>query len=308
MIVCAAIVCAAIVCAALASGLAYAETLSVADSQAVVGLQLKMARAVRAAGTVTPHCPARDADGSESEPLAAPARDSAVGLSRIAPLLKKKAIVTLADFVGLYGGIPLPLGLNRALLPAAAQTRNLIVGKNGNELLTSYDGVRYLYSPVWGWLDLAHFAGAAFTAEWLEANVGSDKTAARISVTSFQDHEGRQTSDSRFTYEDLPSNLMGAGFFLYMKKHADKNRSLVELLPRFLSDLGFVEDPIRAAPNGGRLPERDSDIYPQDAINHPTPRNFTYMPAYTSLCANPRNETERDLVRFRDSYRNVRTR
>jgi hypothetical protein len=129
--------------------------------------------------------------------------------------------------------------------------------------------LRYLYSPKWGWLDLAHFSLGAY----LYSYFGS------LGLELFSSYyEKTQAKASQYSYEDLPSNAMGAFFSVEVKK------PLCESLKSYLTDLGFVENPLQEAPNGKHL---DTGV-----------KNKSYRPLYTKARPEQYGEHDKRLEKF----------
>jgi RHS repeat-associated protein len=114
------------------------------------------------------------------------------------------------------------------------------------------EGARYVYTTKRGWLDLAHFFQVAAEAQ-TELGGGLRKFAAKTVLRSVavdklwnatQQVENAQHGETRWSYEDGPSNKAGLDFFLDFYTD-DKN--LIQAITSFLADAGAV-DP-REAPN-----------------------------------------------------------
>jgi|GEM_PF-5935726 len=151
---------------------------------------------------------------------------------------------------------------------------------------------RYLYSPKWGWLDLTHFtAGAEYSSRWY---LTTDMVLWRGALLENQQERAGNTSS--WSYEDLPSNMMGAFFSRYLKK--SQSRDLVQSLRAYLLALGFVDDPM-IAPNLPQLPPR-SHGEPRP------PQNHSYTSRYTTQGSDSYNDLDRALARFRDRLNRIR--
>ena len=119
---------------------------------------------------------------------------------------------------------------------------------------------QYVYTEVFGWIDLAHFFKAA---SW-----GSSAVPLGEGVEFLQEHL-REASPSAYSYEDLPSNLHGAifikhngtiegeGFYTALKNHFE----------------ALYETDYTCAPNWSTMPEK-SDSSPNE------PKNLTYKPIF----------------------------
>src|SRR5262249_48913961 len=116
---------------------------------------------------------------------------------------------------------------------------------------------RYLYSRRWGWIDMKHFSAAAYySGKWY--------VPAASVLGKGRDVEKKQAEkgdDSAYSYEDLPSNLLGAYFGSKYSssgshtKTGDKLNSFQEKLVSFLVDLDVVSNPLATAPNAKQVPK-----------------------------------------------------
>jgi RHS repeat-associated protein len=157
-----------------------------------------------------------------------------------------------------------------------------ILGKKGSQ--TTH---RYLYSPKWGWIDMTHFAmGAALSS--------LNPVTPDMALRWLENHE-RDNKDpgSTFDYEDLVSNLLGVYFYEYLSEQKDNTKSLIENLDDYLTKLGFVDNPVRYAPN----------IIPEDHHGGVEPQNRTYNPSFTyKNSQNWYNGLDLKIVKFKNKF------
>lgn len=111
------------------------------------------------------------------------------------------------------------------------------------EVRTQHEKMRYLYSTKWGWLDLSHFSFFASKANQLG-------DYASVYLGEFLE-KNLNNVGSQWTYEDLPSNVIGAyfGTKFFDPSQPKTSAEFCKTLDSFLGQLGFVEDPLGTAPN-----------------------------------------------------------
>lgn len=136
---------------------------------------------------------------------------------------------------------------------------------------------RYLYSKRWGWIDLKHFSAAAYHSDkWY---IPSQIVLSRGKAIEAEQAKKESEKDSAYSYEDLPSNLLGAYFGedysssgSYTKTGFELN-SFQKKLVSFLVDLEVVSDPLAVAPNAKDIPKYGESnrviSMPQNAISTP---------------------------------------
>jgi hypothetical protein len=116
-------------------------------------------------------------------------------------------------------------------------------------------GWNYLYTTGWRWIDLPHFLEAANRGASVyttfAAGVGVELYQATHSVIGFGKW-GQETAASSFSYEDLPSNQLGALF----RKTLNLDQPLSGQLETFFKGIGAA-DP-RTAPDWNALPLDES--------------------------------------------------
>jgi RHS repeat-associated protein len=143
---------------------------------------------------------------------------------------------------------------------------------------------RYLYSKSWGWLDLRHFMSA------YNNGIRGGLQGGEV-VEAFQD---LTEDNSAYEPEDLPSNLMGAYFNIYMRsKQAIRNGDKIDeiaTLGKYLTMLGFVDDlnstsAISGYTNDINIPNR---IAPNRDVDFDVAKRSDYMPhrAYPDVIRN----------------------
>jgi RHS repeat-associated protein len=110
-------------------------------------------------------------------------------------------------------------------------------------------GPRYVYTRKWGWIDLGHFFQVAAQAQQRMGN-GLKKSLAgglrfvtnhKLWVAT-EEVENAQQGETRWSYEDAPSNKAGLDFFL---DYYTDNTHLIDALTKFFKDVGAV-DPTQA--------------------------------------------------------------
>ena len=113
---------------------------------------------------------------------------------------------------------------------------------------------RYLYSERWGWVDMKHFSAAADGTDYFFY------TAKKVlsKGESIEQEQLKRGSGSAYSYEDLPSNLLGVYFEEWLEKDDTSIGEVVKMrrelgienleifqlqLYKFLKELGFVNNP-----------------------------------------------------------------
>jgi hypothetical protein len=181
---------------------------------------------------------------------------------------------------------------------------------------------RYLYSPRWGWIDTAHLAATALVAGTLDegrvkfkghqapfgAPQGVAEAAALAAGEALEIDQDKRGTNSGYSYEDLPSDLLGAYFDRYRKSEGREKQPFLSVYRQFLVDLGCVEKPLEIAPNRGTLVlEDDESGLRKDTPKESLPRiNREFAPVYVLA---PRNAPiDADIEGFRQEYLNSMTR
>ena len=131
---------------------------------------------------------------------------------------------------------------------------------------------RYLYSDKWGWLDMRHFAAAAWRSDNLFfSEKGTLKEGEQTENDQFQ-----RNDPSGFDYEDLTSNLIGVYFLVYLESNEAQENDFQTNLKNYLTELGFVDNPLTTAPNAlnGTLPKTHDTSTGE--------KNYSYLPKYAT--------------------------
>ena len=183
-----------------------------------------------------------DPDGRE------PTLARTTGVSALMSDLRSAGVNSLSGLIAHYGGMHL------------ATSASMVSGE------ANLNG-RYLYSPSAGWLDMKHFAAAAkATDKWYAT--GNMVLREGEKTERQQELNG---SNSAWSYEDLPSNMYGVEFEEYLENN---NGEFLDVLESYLVEKGFVDNPLKIAPNASQMPSTDP-------VGPPTATNHTYTPMYT---------------------------
>lgn len=139
---------------------------------------------------------------------------------------------------------------------------NYTINNTSDYLPISLDINRYVYSEVGGWIDFHHVFKIF---EWANQHgpflgiVGGDMGEL---IQSVKDNE------SAYSYEDLPSNLLGVAMFIRFGDDLENgNINWYQAVKTALNEISCVEP--EDAPNFDFIPHIVNEHYPQ---------NFTYSP------------------------------
>jgi RHS repeat-associated protein len=188
-----------------------------------------------------------------------PVKDGTTNLTKVSAALKKADVKDLDDLRSHYGS-----------------------GYFGNDNGKG-DTKKYLYSKKWGWIDMRHVSYSAAKIKSIfsiRSGVLSDGELLeyRQELGAIPNHNPTDfdlPSVSAWDYEDLVSNIIGAGFESYLETDG-KGKTIVEALTSYLTDLGFNEEP-ENAPNYLSMPKN----YTEDGKNEATEvRSYGYDPKY----------------------------
>lgn len=135
---------------------------------------------------------------------------------------------------------------------------------------------RYIYSEKVGWLDMQHFMFYAGTA-YAYRNAGTSSEYALMAANNkgfSQEYwlDLIAARHSRFSYEDLVSNYMGAYFGAYAF-NPKSSLSLSQQLNTYLGTLNIISPSF--APNFAKMPKNDVEILRNGS---PTQTNRTTIP------------------------------
>ena len=140
-------------------------------------------------------------------------------------------------------------------------------------------GERYVYTKRGGWIDMAHFARATSEVgtSWWRNKPVLGFLGRKLAESHGRDVEYGQalspkpgSRNSAYSYEDLPSNLLGFEF----GRSIDFSRPLSTQLEQFFQELQAAKPQI--APNWKDLPKKDNDT-----LTREPPRNLTSKPVFT---------------------------
>ncbi len=138
-------------------------------------------------------------------------------------------------------------------------------------------------------IDLKHFPSAANGGQaWY--------LSAAAVLKEGEDRERKQggkgkkieEQNSSFSYEDLPSNLLGTYFGIWLESTDTKGCDFIDLLQQFLTLLGVTENPLSEAPNAKQM-EKDAneeaglhDDNPNNNGYRTKTKNHSYQPVFTT--------------------------
>lgn len=195
-----------------------------------------------------------------------PIQKETAGLSEYIVLLKTKKISNSAEFFALYGEGP-------------SKTKSLV-------------DRRYLYSLKWGWIDMRHFAAAAYYSErWY---LSGHDVLTFGELKEWKQSLKSEDEGSAYNYEDFISNLLGVFFGTQYER--DNKKSYVSNLRAYLQKLGFVNDPLSSAPNAAQIPE-DYSLKP-DEIE----KSRDYTPRHTKFSEKDLNDLDREIIKYRKKH------
>ena len=120
---------------------------------------------------------------------------------------------------------------------------------------------RYVYTTKKGWVDMSHFlfyAGRAMIHQYEGKENPLDLAVAEGYAQEVSDFILRP--ESAFSYEDLPSNYLGADFAINYFNVDDSELTLSNQIDNYLNTLGAT-DP-KKAPNWGQIPLTDTGSPP----------------------------------------------
>jgi hypothetical protein len=192
-------------------------------------------------------------DKAGNEPTIA----NAAGLSQFISYLRNQNAKTIEDLVAIFGG----MGGNTVV--------NAVPNKGDP------NGMRYLYSKKWGWVDMRHFSAATYTTDYTvisAANVLKKGEEHEAETEKLPNTDPERASS--WDYEDLVSNLLGTYFETFLESDKATGKDVVDNLSIYLKDLGFVDNPLSVAPNKNQL-----------AADHGVETNvvnYTYIPKFTT--------------------------
>lgn len=127
---------------------------------------------------------------------------------------------------------------------------------------------RYIYSRKWGWIDLQHFAAAA----WTRSLVPMSGTRILLRGEENERQQERDKENSRWDYEDLMSNFLGVDFAEHLSGLGwSSPLGFVPRLHVYLERLGFEYD-VEHAPNFRSLLNSEAE----DDVRE----NHRYIPWY----------------------------
>jgi hypothetical protein len=197
-----------------------------------------------------------------------PEAKESVGRAKLLEYLRGKKIESYSDLVKDYGGLGICDGTDRDRARARGENSapKWLKGRCP-EPFGEYNAPgmanRYLYSPVWGWLDVRHLSAMAYLSNLL---------TPRMALKVGEHYEKREAGTiAGYAYEDLPSNLMGACFAPYRRRLENAGRPLLDVLESYLKGLHFVENaPLDVAPNAAAIHEYDEKNV----------KNHTYGPLF----------------------------
>ena len=132
---------------------------------------------------------------------------------------------------------------------------------------------RYVYTQDYGWVDMVHFLFYAGRAYMYKTKGDANPEGSAVKEGYRQEAVDRVADSwSAYSYEDLPSDQLGATFGAFVFDPSSK-LSLGAQIQAFLVSLGAT-DP-HAAPNYAALPDYDSRKPPME-------RNTTTNPMFTT--------------------------
>jgi RHS repeat-associated protein len=210
------------------------------------------------------NCPICYSDSNGQEPTA----NAVAGLEDFITLLKKENVEDIEDLFHFYN----------QQTPSEVVTESISPRISGGQ--TNLQQPRYLYSKRWGWIDLKHLSAAAYQSQkWyvpVMAVLGEGMTV--------ENDQWKRGDDSAFSYEDLPSNLLGVYFGarysrsgINRKESSNLKNPFQRKLVSFLVDLEVVSDPLAVAPNAKDIPKAEG---PSNKVIT-TPENAVYWPMFT---------------------------
>ncbi|MDN5836011.1 MAG: hypothetical protein L0H12_01510 [Nitrosospira sp.] len=166
-------------------------------------------------------------------------------------------------------------GISSEMLVTVAVNKK-ILGEFKKYATFNKPGERYFYTKRGGWIDTTHFAKAAgeiSTRWWRDVPGVSFFGRFMAADKGFQveiDQMSKESRNSAFSYEDLPSNRFGFEF----GKNINPSQPLSTQLDQFFQGL----QPTRKqnAPNWKDLPKTD-----KDTLTREPPRNISDRPLFT---------------------------
>ena len=127
---------------------------------------------------------------------------------------------------------------------------------------TTTDVNRYIYSEVGGWIDFHHVFKIF---EWATEN-GPFSAITKGELGEMW--QSLKNNNSAYSYEDLPSNLLGIGMYLrFSQDIALDNISWYQAIEISLNEISCIEP--EEAPNFDYIPHIINEFYP---------KNYTYTP------------------------------
>jgi RHS repeat-associated protein len=127
--------------------------------------------------------------------------------------------------------------------------------------------VKYIYSERWGWIDLKHFSAAAMHTDNLFFGAGFVLRRGE----KIERQQESQGNTSAWSFEDLPSNLLGVYFESFLESSSAEG-GFQGKLNTFFKLVGVVND-YQNAPNY-------SDIEAYEKGQVPIPKNYSYSPMF----------------------------
>jgi RHS repeat-associated protein len=208
-----------------------------------------------------------DPDGMEAKPYIEPFPTTSVGLSTYISIINTLPNLSLSNLNSYSGG------------------QNSTGGKAGEG--KEMESTRYLYSKRWGWIDMRHFISSA--------NFSNEQEGRGHHLMAFEDNERDQAKsgyytekNSSFSYEDLPSNLLGAYFGKWLSSEGANQSSFSANLEQFLKMIGVVENPMANAPNASSMyvnAVKEKSLHDDIDYNNlyiQKDRNYSYHPMFTT--------------------------
>lgn len=181
-----------------------------------------------------------------------PIKPEVIGVKALIKNLRAEGVASLTDLYSYFGG------------GAGGLVSDVDANDNTNP-------GRYLYSEKWGWIDMRHIAAGAYGTDLWYA---SGEDILNKGETNEENQVNAEPS-SAWSYEDLTSNLLGVYFEEYLE---DSDEDFLTTLENYLTELGFVENPLSVAPNAAEIPS----AYPNKKETPPTATEKHYLPKYTT--------------------------
>jgi hypothetical protein len=212
---------------------------------------------------------------SPAQAMFQPVREQVTGVTGLIQFLEQHQVTSLTQARGVYHWGRNYHAARSGKAPNAADGKTWLI---------------YLYSPKWGWLDFHHMIEAAYqTDRWYLA--GNDVLMLGELEEARQAKEAN-AAHSAWAYEDLTSNLLGVYFEVFLEYRPGV--AFPKVVEEYLRTLGFVENPLQAAPNGAVLlrdgTEGSNILRDQD-----------YLPKFTDPSV-PLNDLDRAVLRYRKVY------